>query len=90
MKNYYQTSEDDQDSGALSNPLSFLRGGYIYWSRAGLYNRGGAGYYWSLRSANTTYSNYLDFVNTGLNPQNYYNRGMGFAVRCVQILHHSH
>ena len=39
--------------------------------------------YWSLRSASTTYSYGLNFNDTDLNPQNYNNRGYGFAVRCV-------
>ena len=84
------SGEDSRDSGVLSNPLSFLRSGHLYWYDAGLLNRGGGGGYWSLRSANTTYSNDLYFRNTGLNPQGSDNRGYGFAVRCVQILHHSH
>ena len=90
MKIQGQTEEDNRDSGVLSSPLSFLRSGVFGWRVADLSSRGGGGYYWSLRSANTTYSNYLYFSNTFLNPQDIGNRGYGFAVRCVQILHHSH
>ena len=83
MKNNGDTTEDNRDSGILSNPLSFLRSGYFYWNYAGLNNRGGHGYYWSLRSANTTNSNSLYFYGTNLSPQSNSNRGNGFAVRCV-------
>ena len=79
MKN----SENERDSGVLSNPLSFLRSGSFGWSFAGLSNRGGGGDYGSLRSANTTNSNNLYFSNTYLTPQNYSSRGNGLAVRCV-------
>ena len=74
---------DSQDSGILSNPLSFVRSGYVYWSDACTYEHGSAGNYWSLRSYSTTASNYLYFSTTSLNPQSYNNRGLGFAVRCV-------
>ena len=82
-KNNDQTSEDNRDSGVLSNPLSFLRSGLFYWDSASLSYRGSNGNYWSLRSANTTASNYLNFSNTFLHPQYHYNHGFGFAVRCV-------
>ena len=90
MKNCTSGCEAGQDAGALSNPLSLLRSGAFYWGGAGLYGRGGYGYYWSLRSADTTYSSGLNFDSTYLNPQYNGYRGQGFAVRCVQILHHSH
>ena len=89
MKNAIWTG-DNQDSGVLSTPLSFLRSGYFAWDIASLYFRGGYGYYWSLRSGNTTSSNYLDLRNAYFNPQDNYPRSYGMAVRCVQILHHSH
>ena len=74
---------DREDSGILSNPLSYLRNGYFYWVGASLFDRGDRGYYWSLRSADTTGSSSSYFNNTYLNPQvNYYNRGDGFVVRC--------
>ena len=76
---------EERDSGLLSSPLSFLRSGLFYWGLAGLGNRGGVGYYWSLRSANTTVSNNLYFNSTDLFPQSNGHRGYGFAVRCVKI-----
>ena len=90
MKNSGQTQEDNRDSGVISSPLSFLRSGDFDYASAGQGNRSAAGLYWSLRSDNTTASNFLGFVNTFLNPQNSNSRGFAFAVRCVQILHHSH
>ena len=84
MKNNGDTTEDNRDSGILSNPLSFLRSGIFYWSSADPYDRGGSGYYWSLRSATTTHSCNLNFGSTGLNPQNLNDRGNGYAVRCVK------
>ena len=90
MKNCVNNCEANQDAGIISNPLSFLRSGFFVWNYAGLGDRGGSGTYWSLRSANTTGSSNLGFYNTYLNPQYLNNRGYGFAVRCVQILQHSH
>ena len=84
MKDNSQAPETNSiDSGVLSNPLSFLRNGYIYWNDASLYSRGGYGSYWSLRSTNTTYSNFLGFSNTYLNPQSDNLRGYSFAVRSL-------
>ena len=83
MKVNGETTEDNRDSGVLSSPLSFLRSGYFGWNFAGLDGRGGSGYYWSLRSGSATYSGYLYFDSTYLSPQDYGNRGNGFAVRCV-------
>ena len=76
-------SGSSRDFGLLSAPLSYVRSGdYRYYSTE-LFVRGSFGYYWSLRSSNTTYSNSLGFYSSYLNPQNYNNRGYGFAVRCV-------
>ena len=72
---------DNQDSGVLSNPVSFLLSGDFNWNGASLYGRGGAGDYWLLRSHSTTYSNELFFGNTNLGPQRSDDRGSGFAVR---------
>ena len=85
MKNDTQITENDIDAGALSNPLSLLRSGVFGWHVAGLYDRGGYGYYWSLRSDSTTHSSNLRFGNTDLNPQYSDARGGGFAVRCVSV-----
>ena len=70
----------EQDSGVLSNPLSFLRSGHFDWGNAGLYYRSSLGYYWSLYSTNDAGSNGLYFNNANLDLQNAYRRGYGFAV----------
>ena len=71
------------DAGIRSNPLSFSPNGDFAWGHASLYYRGGYGTYWSLRSNSDIGSNFLEFYNTGLNPQYSYARGYGMAVRCV-------
>ena len=76
---------NNKDSGILSNPLSFLRSGLFRWYSASLYNRGGSGNYWLLRSSNTTSSGILSFYGTGLLPQFGDLRGYGFAMRCESL-----
>ena len=88
MKNNTQTTENNRDSGVLSNPISFLRSGNLYWSGAFPNNRGEYGYYWLPSSYSDIYANYLRFDNTNLNPQGIDPRGFGFAA--LQILHYSH
>ena len=91
MKNNYQTTEDNRDSGVLSNPLSFIRSGDFDWYRASLGGRNDFGSYWSPHSYTTTNSNGLDFGTKQMSLQYIGTRGYGFAVRCVsQILHRSH
>ena len=70
-----------RDYGLLSAPLSYVRSGdYRYYSTE-LFVRGSFGYYWSLRSSNTTSSYYLYFGSSNLSPQYNSARGTGFAVR---------
>ena len=86
MKDYTQTSENNQGSGVLSDPLSFLRNGFFRWISASPEYRGGDigdGDYWSLRSDSTVNSNYLIIGSTYLRPQYKSQRGYGFAVRYV-------
>ena len=90
MKNDTQITENDIDAGALSNPLSFLRSGRFVWRDADLYYRGGSSAFWTLRSVGTTNSNYFFTSKDYLDPLYSLQRGAGMAVRCVQILHHSH
>ena len=88
MKIWSQTSEDNRDSGILSNPLSFIRSGYILWSNNVTYEREISGNYWVLRSNGVINSNTLIFGNINLYSDTNHARGYGFAV--LQILHHSH
>ena len=63
-------------------PLNFLRAG-------GYYPTGCVGAritdsrWWSNTVGSAADSHYLTVYPTGVNPQNYYYRGNGFAVRCV-------
>ena len=69
---------------------SRLNGNSIFFPAAGdysgttLYLRGTLGFYWasSLYSATNGYN--LDFNSSDVNPQNHYNRFLGFSVRAVQ------
>ena len=76
MKN----TNEERDSGILSNPLSFIRGGYFSWGSANIGTRGGNGYSWSPRSTYTTNTNVLVFSSANLNPQSGLEHGFGFAV----------
>ena len=76
-------SGSTRDYGLLSAPLSYVRSGNYAWNSTGLNYRGSYGYYWSLRSHNTTCSNLLSFYSSRLSPQSYSYRGYGYAVRCV-------
>ena len=81
---------EERDSGLLSSPLSFVRSGDFNWRVADLGYRGSWGDYWFSRSSSTTGSSSLDFDTNYLLTQSGYERGYGYAVRCVQILHRSH
>ena len=71
------------DTPLLSFPLSFLRSGYYNYDTGNLNNRGSRGYFWSSFANSTANSRGLGFYSTYLYPQNDYNKGNGFAVRCV-------
>ena len=63
--------------------LSFLLSGDYYYVSSALVARGSYGNYWSLRGLSGTSANDLNFYSTGINPQDGYGRGYGFAVRCL-------
>ena len=81
MKNNGQTTENNRDSGALSDPLSFLRSGNFLWTDAALFNHGSEGLYWSVRSSSTQHSYSLRLSNSDLSFEYGASRGNGFAVR---------
>ena len=91
MKNDTEIREEGIVSGALSQPLSLVLGGDFHMSNATLANHGAQGYYWMMRSVDSSLSNYFLLSNPYdyLDPLYRADRGMGFSVRCVQILHHS-
>ena len=47
-------------------------------------NVGNNGYYWSSTPSSATFAYSLNFYSGGVYPQNYFVRGNGFPVRCVQ------
>lgn len=64
------------------NTIFFACSGYGFgssWS-----GRGGIGVYWSASFSSARDARYLYFYSGGVNPQNYYYRYYGFAVRPVQ------
>ena len=71
------------DTVLLLPPLSFLRSGHYNYDSGSLGSRGSYGRYWSGRFYSRVYSYGLDFNSTNLSPQNGYNRGSGFTVRCL-------
>ena len=71
------------DTPIQAFPLSFLRSGSYAWYSGGLNSRGSGGNYWSAASYSTTNSYYLVFRGSTLGPRGSYDKGYGFAVRCV-------
>ena len=69
---------------------SLINGNSIFFPAAGYYNgtslnnRGADGDYWSSTWYSETNARYLNFSSTGVGPQNYNSRRLGFAVRAVQ------
>ena len=88
LMNTYNMSGND--AGIQAAPLSFLRGGYYYYSNGGLNNRGDRGYDWESRVDSDTYAYRLVFQSTSLNPQNSNYKGSGFSLRCIVRIPPSH
>lgn len=69
---------------------SRANGNSIFFPAAGYYDgttldgRGSGGFYWSSSFYSATNAYYLYFDSTGVNPQYYYYRRLGFTVRAVQ------
>ena len=67
-----------------SNPLYFVRSGFLY--GGSFYNLGSGGHYWSSAVINGVAAYYLEFTGSNVNPANdynFYNRNSGRSVRCV-------
>ena len=61
-----------------------VRGGYVLLHTGSLRGAGLASYYWSATTYPTaTYAYYLHFHSTNVYPSHYYNRFLGFSVRCI-------
>jgi hypothetical protein len=69
---------------------SLINGNSIFFPASGRYNgtsldyRGAYGYYWSSTWYSETSARYLYFSSSSVNPQDYYNRRLGFTARAVQ------
>ena len=84
------TASLSKDTSLHTLPLAFIRGGYYNWGNKDYptemgapRNRRSYGYYWSSTAYSTTSSRFLGFSSTRLLPSYGYNKGYGFAVRCV-------
>ena len=71
------------DYGIQRAPLSFVRGGYYFYSNGNLNNRGSYGYYWESKVYGAASAYFLYFYSTYLYPQNGNSKGNGFSARCV-------
>ena len=87
MKNTGEATETNNlDSGVLSSPLSFVRGGRLNWSIGEITYRDTAGDYWTLHSRADVASSGLDHFDRNLNPTTFIQHGYGNAVRGVAIV----
>jgi len=64
-------------------PLGLARAGHYSYNRGTLYYQSSLGYYWSHRIYSSTGSYNLLFYSGYVSPQNNYNRGYGFPLRCL-------
>ena len=69
-------------SNVNGNSIFFPAAGHYYGSSH--YNEGSNGYYWSSVLLSADYAYILRFYSTGVHPQNYDYRYLGFSVRAVQ------
>ena len=67
----------------VGDALYLPAGGYRYSSDASLLNVGGYGYYWSSTVYDGTYSYFLGFLSSAVNPAYNGSRAYGRSVRCV-------
>ena len=70
-------------NNADSAPLSFVRGGDYEPGYSIDYLIGRYGLYWESKVESATVAWNLYFHSTALLPQDYENKGRGFAIRCV-------
>ena len=69
--------------GERQSPLAFVYTGYYAYDSGSLYGEGSLGRYWSRTTGSGTGAYGLYFNSSNVDPQNNYNRGNGFALRCV-------
>ena len=78
---YPGIEDSNADTVVLLSSFTFLRSGNYDWNDGGLYDRAGAGLYWSILAYASPYAHSLAFVPTWLNYQNGYYKGYGFSLR---------
>lgn len=69
-------------TGTNGNSIFLPASGFRFGS--GLSGIGGNGYYWSRTTSGAAYARSLEFWSGRVDPQNYGNRDLGFAVRLVR------
>ncbi len=65
------------------SPLDFVYTGYYSYLNGSLANVGSLGRYWSRTALSGSDAYHLYFSSSVVRPQYNYNRGNGFALRCV-------
>ena len=80
---YNITNNSTGSTKLRQSPLGFVYTGFYHYSSGSLSGVGPLGRYWSSTaySGSSTYNLY--FNSSFVGPQSYYNRGYGFALRCV-------
>ena len=81
LNNAINAGSTTSPTGLETNGL-FQRSGYWNGSFDG---QDSGGYYWSSSQYSSSYAHYLGFNSTGVNPANYSEKRLGFAVRCVAL-----
>ena len=66
-----------------SLPLSVMMSGNFYWGDGNLNARGAYGFFWSSTPYSYTYSRYLNFGSTNVNPKYGFHKPHGLTLRCV-------
>ena len=90
LNNNCDSEWTDEDGVAGRRFTSRINGNSIFFPASGLYNgtslsyRGSSGYYWSSTWYSETNARSLSFGSTGVNPQYFNSRRLGFTVRAVQ------
>ena len=68
---------------SVSAPLSLVRAGNYYFGDGSLNNRGSNGNYWESKANNANNAYDLNFNSGNLNPQDNWDKGRGFSIRCL-------
>ena len=77
------TGIDKADSFMKRPPTNFIRGGHYNYNSGRVSDRSSGGWYWYPNSTSTTRANRLTFGSDYLIPNDSYNKGQGFPLRCL-------